>query len=61
MIKDFFLSQSYHDFMLKSVRLLGQKNDITLFMDCESPMTPGLHLLNLTISASKYGELNHKI
>ena len=33
--KDFFLSQSYHDTMLKSVRLLGQKNDITLFMDYE--------------------------
>lgn len=31
--KDLFLSQSYHDTMLKSVRLLGQKNDITLFMD----------------------------
>lgn len=33
--KDLFLSQSYHDTMLKSVRLLGQKNDITLFMDYE--------------------------
>ena len=33
--KDFFLSQSYHGTMLKSVRLLGQKNDITLFMDYE--------------------------
>ena len=33
--KDLFLSQSYHDTMLRSVRLLGQKNDITLFMDYE--------------------------
>ena len=40
--KDLFLSQSYHGTMLKSVRLLGQKNDITLFM--KSPMTPGLRL-----------------
>lgn len=33
--KDFFLSQSYHDTMLKCVRLLGQRNDITLLMDYE--------------------------
>lgn len=31
--EEFFLSQSYHDTMLKYVVLLGQKNDITLFVD----------------------------
>ena len=57
--KDFFLSQSYHGTMLKSVRLLGQKNDITLFMDYEESDDARIAFTNGRLLL-KYGELNHK-